>query len=149
MHLKCQNLIPMDYSNFYLVSEFVRVNWKTCQVFPWQGERLVTFSHLHDQRKHFVGVRVKEGDGGGEAKFSSLPLLASLPVSYPTHFDLLQRLDFFGIEHGGYSRRNIRSACGKVFLSKLLSSRLPTQQNAPASPMMRHSFDRGNTAGVN
>ena len=41
----------MDYSNFYLVSEFVRVNWKTCQVFPWEGERFVTFSHLHDQRK--------------------------------------------------------------------------------------------------
>ena len=113
--------------------------WEACHV----------FSFTRPKETYFVGVRVKEGDGGGEAKFSSLPLLASLPVSYPTHFDLLQRLDFFGIEHGGYSRRNIRSACGKVLLSKLLSSRLPTQQNAPASPMMRHSFDRGNTAGVN
>ena len=127
LYAEGQKLTPMDYSNFYMVSKFVRVNWKTCQVFPWQGERFVRFPHSQlPKETYFIGVRVKEGGGGGEAKFSSLPLLASLPVSYPTHFDLLQRLDFFGIEHGGYSSRNIRSACGRVFLSKLLSSPLPS-----------------------
>lgn len=90
--------------------------WEACHV----------FSFTRPKETYFGGVRVKEGGGGGEAKFSSLPLLASLPVSYPTHFDLLQRLDFFGIEHGGYSSRNIRSACGRVFLSKLLSNPLPS-----------------------
>lgn len=115
--------------------------WEICQV----------FSFTRPKETYFIGVRVKDGGGGGGGKFSSLPLLASLPVSYPTNFDFnsLQRLDFFGIEHGGYSSRNIRRACGKVFLSKLLSSRLPTQQTVPASPRMRHSFDRGNKTGVN
>ena len=145
-----QKLSPMDYSNFYMVSEFVRVNWKTCQLFPWQGERFVRFPHLQlPKETYFIGVRVKEGGGGGGRKFSSLSLLASLPVSYPTHFDLLQRLDFFGIDHGGYSSRNIRRVYGRVFLSKLLSSPLPTQQTAPASPRMRYSFDRGNNIGIN
>lgn len=83
MHLKCQNLIPMDYSNFYLVSEFVRVNWKTCQVFPWQGERLVTFSHLHDQRKLILlalGLKKEMGEG----KRSFLLSLSSPPYPSPT-----------------------------------------------------------------
>ena len=83
LYAEGQKLTPMDYSNFYMVSEFVRVNWKTCQVFPWQGERFVRFPHSQlPKETYFIGVRVKEGGGGGKRSF--LLSLSSPPYPSPT-----------------------------------------------------------------
>ena len=67
--------------------------WEICQV----------FSFTRPKETYFIGVRVKKEVGEEKGSFLLSLSSTSLPVSYPTHFDSLQRFDFFGIEHGGYS----------------------------------------------